>query len=204
MPSDSTRIRVFYQPVSHLQARNGASNASGIRVFLPPSRLASQAVGLEWYILLPALRRGHYHRYCAADITNPYYRGIITRSAHRATLIPVACGNLHYGLFIAPFAAVFDHVEKDIDHGKMIDLYTTTRFWKDMFNFFKLFFCDFYTQILSVVSRDFCSLLRERALEITSVKNIVTHRRGNCFRYVNALKCSDYWSHVVVKQVIYG
>ncbi len=79
----------------------------------------------------PASRRGYYHPQCESGHPN---------SVHDVTSIT--------GLSNAPFAAVFDHVEEDIDHGKMIDLYTTTRLLEDVFNFFKLLFCDFHADII--------------------------------------------------------
>ncbi len=49
----------------------------------------------------------HRHRYCAIALPPRITIGI-TRSANRATLIPVAYGNLHYGLAVTPSALPTD------------------------------------------------------------------------------------------------
>ncbi len=94
-PVNVFTIRVVLSPISYHrrpQARNAVSETSGIRDSLP-TRIAFLTDIAPWRYqpMLPSV----LYRITA---------GIITRFANRATLITVACGNLHYGLAVAPTA----------------------------------------------------------------------------------------------------
>ncbi len=74
---------------------------------------------------------GVINRYCAAGITNPYYHGVITRSANRATLIPVATAT-----FITGFLSrrqVF-YLTGRVDNTKLRDITLTDHEFADRLN----------------------------------------------------------------------
>ncbi len=106
MPSDSTRIRVFYQLVwhlnapAHLQARNVVSETNGIRDALPTHMALPTDIAPPHYQPIFPMALSTRLSTGITDII----AGITTQSANRASLITVACDNLHYGLADAPRA----------------------------------------------------------------------------------------------------
>ncbi len=89
-----------YQPTLHHrcpQARNAANAVSGIRDALPTHMAFLTDIAPRHYQPVLPSPAALPTRVTTGII--PYYHGMITRSANRVTLITVAYGNLHYGLF---------------------------------------------------------------------------------------------------------